>query len=108
MKIQGDTTQMEPVAKTALKMLGGDIREVLGSQMKINASSIGKESSKESSDKNIIKLSKDAAAFAYKKEAFQIKAENGNIYIKGSMEMAWKERHGRNGMEGVGRYGWNG
>ena len=82
--IQGDTTQMEPVAKTALKMLERDIREVLGSQMKIIVSSTGKESSKESSDKNIIKLSKDAAAFAYKKEAFQIKAENGNIYIKGS------------------------
>ena len=87
--IKGDTTQMAPVAKTALKMLQGDIKKVLGSEMKLQMSSLSKtsdknESSEGSSDKNIIILSKDAAAFAYKKEAFQIKAENGNLYIKGS------------------------
>ena len=71
--------QMAPVAKTALKMLQGDIKKVLGSEMKLQMSSLSK-----TSDKNIIILSKDAAAFAYKKEAFQIKAENGNLYIKGS------------------------
>ena len=32
--IKGDTTQMAPVAKTALKMLQGDIKKVLGSEMK--------------------------------------------------------------------------
>ena len=77
--IKGDTMQMAPVAKTALKMLQGDIKKVLGSEMKLQMSSLSK-----TSDKNIIILSKDAAAFAYKKEAFQIKAENGNLYIKGS------------------------
>ena len=90
--IKGDTTQMAPVAKTALKMLQGDIKKVLGSEMKFQMASDKNESSKVSSDKkskvssdkNIIILSKDAAAFAYKKEAFQIKAENGNLYIKGS------------------------
>lgn len=90
--IKGDTTQMAPVAKTALKMLQGDIKKVLGSEMKFQMASDKNESSKVSSDKkskvssdkNIIIFSKDAAAFAYKKEAFQIKAENGNLYIKGS------------------------
>ena len=77
--IKGDTMQMAPVAKTALKMLQGDIKKVLGSEMKLQMSSLSK-----TSDKNIIILSKDAAAFDYKKEAFQIKAENGNLYIKGS------------------------
>lgn len=77
--IKGDTMQMAPVAKTALKMLQGDIKKVLGSEMKLQMSSLSK-----TSDKNIIILSKDAAAFAYKKKAFQIKAENGNLYIKGS------------------------
>lgn len=90
--IKGDTTQMAPVAKTALKMLQGDIKKVLGSEMKFQMASDKNESSKVSSDKkskvssdkNIIIFSKDAAAFAYKKEVFQIKAENGNLYIKGS------------------------
>lgn len=90
--IKGDTTQMAPVAKTALKMLQGDIKKGLGSEMKFQMASDKNESSKVSSDKkskvssdkNIIIFSKDAAAFAYKKEAFQIKAENGNLYIKGS------------------------
>ena len=74
--VQGDTLQMAPVAKTALKMLQGDIRKVLGAEMKLQSAGGG--------DQNTIVLSKDAAAFAYKKEAFQLKAENGNLYIKGS------------------------
>ena len=74
--VQGDTLQMAPVAKTALKMLQGDIRKVLEAELKLQSAGGG--------DQNIIVLSKDAAAFAYKKEAFQIKAENGNLYIKGS------------------------
>ena len=87
--IKGDTTQMAPVAKTALKMLQGDIKKVLGSEMKLQMSSLSKtsdknESSEGSSDKNNIILFKDAAVFAYKKEAFLMKAENGNLYIKGS------------------------
>lgn len=80
--IKGDTTQMAPVAKTALKMLQGDMKKVLGSEMKIQMTSDKNESSEGSSDKNIIILSKDAAAFAYKKEAFQIKAENGKPIYK--------------------------
>ena len=74
--VQGDTLQMAPVAKTALKMLQGDIRKVLEAELKLQSAGGG--------DQNIIVLSKDAAAFAYKKEAFLIKAENGNLYIKGS------------------------
>ena len=74
--VQGDTLQMAPVAKTALKMLQGDIRKVLEAELKLQSAGGG--------DQNIIVLSKDAAAFAYKKEAFQIKAENGNLDIKGS------------------------
>ena len=87
--IKGDTMQMAPVAKTALKMLQGDIKKVLGSEMKLQMSSLSK-----TSDKNIIILSKDAAAFAYKKEAFQIKAENGNLYIKGSCQRILSGRYG--------------
>ena len=77
--VVGDTMQMEPVAKTALKMLQGDIQKTLGTDMKLLAAS-----SEKSSGRNQIFLQKDAAAFAYKKEAFQLKAENGNLYIKGS------------------------
>ena len=33
--VSADTARMEPVAKTALKMLKGDIRKVLGSEMKL-------------------------------------------------------------------------
>lgn len=75
--ISCDTTQMEPVAKTALKMWQGDVRQVLGSEIKV-------QTGVDAAARNIIILKKDAAAFAYKKEAFQLKAENGNIYIKGS------------------------
>lgn len=77
--VVGDTMQMEPVAKTALKMLQGDTQKTLGTDMKLLAAS-----SEKSSGRNQIFLQKDAAAFAYKKEAFQLKAENGNLYIKGS------------------------
>ena len=51
--IKGDTTQMAPVAKTALKMLQGDIKKVLGSEMKFQMASDKNESSKVSSDKKI-------------------------------------------------------
>lgn len=77
--VVGDTMQMEPVAKTALKMLQGDIRKTLGTDMELMTAS-----EKTGSARNQIILQKDAAAFAYKKEAFQLKAENGNLYIKGS------------------------
>ena len=55
--IKGDTTQMALVTKTALKMLQGDIRKVLGSEIKLQMSFLGKtsdwnESSKVSSDKS--------------------------------------------------------
>ena len=37
-----DTARMEPVAKTALKMLKGDIRKVLGSEMKLVNTSVNR------------------------------------------------------------------
>lgn len=90
-KVEADTASMESVAKTALKMLRGDIKKVLGSQMNILRGNVSSEniSFKETSDtvstsKNLIILKKDAAAFAYKKEAFQLKAADGNLYIIGS------------------------
>ena len=76
-KVEADTTSLQPVAKTALRMLQGDIEKVLGSKMVVVRG-------KASTVKNLIVLSKDAAAFAYKKEAFQLKAADGNLYIKGS------------------------
>ena len=72
--ISGDTTRMESVAKMALKMLKGDIRKVLGSEMRLVNHSVNSS----------IILQRDAAAFAYKKEVFQLKSANGCIYIKGS------------------------
>ena len=75
-KVEADTTSLQPVAKTALRMLQGDIEKVLGSKMQIVR---GNDPAN-----NLIILSKDAAAFAYKKEAFQLKAADGNLYIKGS------------------------
>ncbi len=95
-KVEADTASFQPVAKTALKMLQGDIQKVLGSQMEIwqeksashHDASHHDASEKSSIDataaKNLIILSKDAAAFAYKKEAFQLKAADGNLYIIGS------------------------
>ena len=47
--IKGDTMQMAPVAKTALKMLQGDIKKVLGSEMKLQMSSLSKTSDKNES-----------------------------------------------------------
>ena len=75
--VGADTTSWEPVARTTLKMLQGDIEKVLGSQMEVQRVNT-------SAAKNLIVLSKDAAAFAYKKEAFQLKATDGNLYIIGS------------------------
>ena len=72
--VSADTARMEPVAKTALKMLKGDIRKVLGSEMKLVNTSVNSS----------IILQRDAAAFAYKKEAFLLKSANGCLYIKGS------------------------
>ena len=74
--VEADTSSMQPVAKTALKMLQGDIQKVLGSQMKVQKT--------HPSAKSLIVLTKDAAAFAYKKEAFELKSTGGNLYIKGS------------------------
>ena len=59
--VEADTAQMEPVAKTALKMLQGDIEKVLKSQMEVHV--------KNASGSNFIVLSK---------------AADGNLYIKGS------------------------
>ena len=72
--VSADTARMEPVAKTALKTLKGDIRKVLGSEMKLVNTSVNSS----------IILQRDAAAFAYKKEAFLLKSANGCLYIKGS------------------------
>ena len=72
--VSADTARMEPVAKTALKMLKGDIRKVLGSEMKLVNTSVNSS----------IILQRDAAVFAYKKEAFLLKSANGCLYIKGS------------------------
>lgn len=86
-KVEADTASLEPVAKTSLKMLQSDIEKVLDSQMDIHQGNISperKSSSDAASAKNLIILSKDAAAFAYKKEAFQLKAADGNLYIIGS------------------------
>ena len=38
--VSADTARMEPVAKTALKMLKGDIRKVLGSEMNLVNTSV--------------------------------------------------------------------
>ena len=85
-KVVADTASMEPVAKTAFKMLQGDIDKVLGSQTNIlrDNASAKITSNVASTSKNLIILKKDAAAFAYKKEAFQLKAADGNLYIIGS------------------------
>ena len=72
--VSADTARMDPVVKTALKMLKGDIRKVLGSEMKLVNTSVNSS----------IILQRDAAAFAYKKEAFLLKSANGCLYIKGS------------------------
>lgn len=52
--IKGDTTQMAPVAKTALKMLQGDIKKVLGSEMKLQMSSLSKTSDKNESSEEVL------------------------------------------------------
>lgn len=36
-----DTAQMQPVAKTALKMLAGDLQKVLGSEMNVSYKGYG-------------------------------------------------------------------
>lgn len=77
--VSADTARMEPVAKTALKMLKGDIRKVLGSEMKLVNTSVNSS----------IILQRDAAAFAYKKEAFLLKSAHGCLYIKVAMIMDW-------------------
>ena len=76
-KVAADTTSFEPVARTALKMLQNDVEKVLGSQTIVQMRTVP-------SSQNLIILSKEPAAFAYKKEAFQLKAADGNLYIIGS------------------------
>ena len=81
-----DTAQMEPVAKTAIRMLAGDLQKVLGSDMNVLCKVSTEAATRQpvASTQNNIFLKKDAAAFAYKKEAFELKAADGNLYIKGS------------------------
>lgn len=66
-----DTTEMEPVVKSALKMLVNDFQAVLSSDV-----CIGKEG-------NII-INKDTTLLDKRKEAFQLKVSNDQLYVTGS------------------------
>ena len=66
-----DTTEMEPVVKSALKMLVNDFQAVLSSDV-----CIGKEG-------NII-INKDTTLLDKRKEAFQLKVSDDQLYVTGS------------------------
>lgn len=66
-----DTTEMEPVVKSALKMLVNDFQTVLSSDV-----CIGKEG-------NII-INKDTTLLDKRKEAFQLKVSDDQLYVTGS------------------------
>ena len=76
-----DTAQVEPVVKSALRMLDGDLQKVLSSKAQIMPSDVHHS---ENVQKAKMLLSIDPQAFAYRKEAFQLKAADGNLYIIGS------------------------
>ncbi|WP_297243211.1 glycosyl hydrolase 115 family protein [uncultured Prevotella sp.] len=71
-----DTASMEPVARTASLMLKGDIKTVLDADIKIIRGGKPKGSS--------IYANVNAAAFAYKKEAFKIETIDNTVRILGS------------------------
>lgn len=66
-----DTTEMEPVVKSALKMLANDFQAVLSSDV-----CIGREG-------NII-INKDTTLLDKRKEAFQLKVSDDQLYVTGS------------------------
>ena len=66
-----DTTEMEPVVKSALKMLVNDFQAVLSSDV-----CIGKEG-------NII-INKDTTLLDKRKEAFQLKVSDDQLYVTGN------------------------
>ena len=84
MVVDCDTTQVQPVVKSALRMLSGDVQQVLSSRLEIVVGTNGHHANDGNAHGHAIIAKKNAAAFAYKKEAFQLKAENGNLYIIGS------------------------
>lgn len=71
-----DTVDMAPVARSASLMLKGDLKRVLDADLVVRRS--GKARG------NSIVAEIDAAAFAYKKEAFRIVADRNVIRILGS------------------------
>lgn len=80
-----DTTQAEPVVKSALRMLDGDLQKVLSSKAQITLPAVNHLAGQVSSSQvNQVILSVNPQAFAYRKEAFQLKASEGNLYIIGS------------------------
>lgn len=70
-RIACDTTQVEPVVKTALSMFAGDCQQVLNAKV-----GIGKTG-------NVV-VEQDAAALGGKKEAFRLRVKNEKLYITGS------------------------
>lgn len=70
-RIACDTTQVEPVVKTALRMLAGDCQQVLNSKV-----GIGKTG-------NVV-IEQNADALGGKKETFRLRVKNEKLYITGS------------------------
>ena len=66
-----DTSAVEPVVKSALKMLSDDIYHVLSADIVIGT-------------KGSIIVKEDARALDNRKEAFRLKVSNRHIYIIGS------------------------
>lgn len=69
--IDCDTLDAEPVIKSALRMLTGDIRNVLSSDVCIVPKA------------NIV-VSQDASLFKGKNEAFRLEVKGGKLYVTGS------------------------
>lgn len=79
-----DTSQVEPVVKSALRMLRGDLQQVLDAKMEI-VSVPGERVNRQGLNVGgEIVLADDAPTLGYRKEAFSLRASDGKLYIKGS------------------------
>lgn len=79
-----DTSQVEPVVKSALRMLEADLYQVLDAKVQIAAKTSESTHHPEEKVRGEMVLSVDAPALDYRKEAFLLKASDGKLYIKGS------------------------
>ncbi len=79
-----DTSQVDPVVKTALGILQDDVRKVLSSSLEIMSFDEFRNNQNAVADPHIIEVRQDASSFGNAKEAFRLQASHDGLRVTGS------------------------